>query len=110
MDEHQARAALLDTVNLLRRERGKLLAIQRALPVPADQDAMFALEAPYDVATMMSAAIEFGLAENLDPFATALEDAATATPSSLEQDFHRLTRRLASGEGAATGDEPCTTA
>ena len=65
----------------------RLGELAEALPVPADQDAMFDDRIPLDVASFMSSAIDGTVQDCLEPAAELIRRAATVTAEELRQEF-----------------------
>lgn len=89
----RAQAALGDVVFELLGIQGRLEAIDRRLPVPANLDAMLAGDIAPDLATEVSGRIECIAEDLLRRVIESLQGAACLTAHELERDFRRDRRR-----------------
>lgn len=89
----RAQAALGEIAFELLVIQERLVALNRALPVPPDQEAMLADEIPPDLATEVSGCIECITEDYLRKVIEALEQAAGVTARDLERDFRERQKR-----------------
>jgi hypothetical protein len=95
----QAQAALGDIAFELLAIQERLVALNRSLPVPPDQEAMLEDEVPPDLATEVSGCIECIAYDYLRQVIEALEQASRITARDLERDFRERQNRRRRLEG-----------
>ena len=89
----RAQGALAEIVFELLTLQERLMAINRGLPVPPNQDAMLADEVPPDLATEVSGCIECIAEDYLRQVIEALEQASRVTARDLARDFRERQKK-----------------
>jgi hypothetical protein len=77
----------------------RLVALNRGLPIPPNQEAMLEDEVPPDLATEVSGCIECIAYDYLREVIEALEQASRVTARDLERDFRERQKRRRRLEG-----------